>query len=143
MPISAKGRVAPPHARGYAGLRDGHKRMISADIAPLAASSITPGQPHCASARLPSPAPLDMAWLALRPYYRNELALTSLDDGREARVPIAPRMVTDSLHALRPCPCTSCIRRSAAADGPSAQIAVGAAASAARRKRVGDAIAGS
>ncbi len=43
----------------------------------------------------------DIPWLALRPYYRTELALTSLDDGREARVPIAPRMSTDSLYALR------------------------------------------
>ena len=43
----------------------------------------------------------EIPWLALRPYYRAELALTSLDDGREARVPIAPRMSTDSLYALR------------------------------------------
>ena len=57
------------------------------------------------AARLPAaPQPerlADIPWLALRPYYRNELALTSLDDGREARVPIAPRMITDSLYALR------------------------------------------
>lgn len=57
------------------------------------------------AARLPAtPSPEDLAtipWLALRPYYRNELALTSLDDAREARVPIAPRMSTDSLYALR------------------------------------------
>ena len=48
--------------------------------------------------------PEDLArlpWLALRPYYRTELALTAIDDGREARVPIAPRMSTDSLYALR------------------------------------------
>jgi DNA-binding transcriptional LysR family regulator len=48
--------------------------------------------------------PEDLAaipWLALRPYYRTELALTSLDDAREARVPIAPRLITDSLYALR------------------------------------------
>ncbi len=42
-----------------------------------------------------------LPWLALRPYYRNEVALTSLDDAREARVAIAPRLVTDSLYALR------------------------------------------
>ena len=57
------------------------------------------------AARLPAalqPAHLaELPWLALRPYYRTELALTSLDDGREARVPIAPRMSTDSLYALR------------------------------------------
>ena len=57
------------------------------------------------AARLPAvQSPEDLAaipWLALRPYYRNELALTSLDDGREARVPIVPRMSTDSLYALR------------------------------------------
>jgi DNA-binding transcriptional LysR family regulator len=48
--------------------------------------------------------PEDLArlpWLALRPYYRTELALTAIDDGREARVPIAPRLSTDSLYALR------------------------------------------
>ena len=48
--------------------------------------------------------PEDLArlpWLALRPYYRTELALTAVDDGREARVTIAPRMSTDSLYALR------------------------------------------
>jgi DNA-binding transcriptional LysR family regulator len=43
----------------------------------------------------------DIPWLALRPYYRTELALTSLDDGREARVAVVPRMSTDSLYALR------------------------------------------
>jgi DNA-binding transcriptional LysR family regulator len=42
-----------------------------------------------------------LPWLALRPYYRTELALTGIDDGREARVTIAPRMSTDSLYALR------------------------------------------
>ena len=52
----------------------------------------------------PVRSPEDLArlpWLALRPYYRTELALTAIDDGREARVPIAPRMSTDSLYALR------------------------------------------
>ena len=47
--------------------------------------------------------PADLArlpWLALRPYYRTEVALTAVD-GREARVAIAPRMSTDSLYALR------------------------------------------
>ena len=57
------------------------------------------------AARLPAPLQpghlADIPWLALRPYYRTELALTSLDDGREARVAIAPRMITDSLYALR------------------------------------------
>ncbi len=57
------------------------------------------------AARLPSPqAPADLAalpWLALRPYYRTEVALTAMDDGREARVAIVPRMTTDSLYALR------------------------------------------
>jgi DNA-binding transcriptional LysR family regulator len=60
--------------------------------------------PQLAARLPPTPSPQDLAaipWLALRPYYRNELALTSLDDAREARVPIAPRMSTDSLYALR------------------------------------------
>ena len=47
-------------ARVQAGFVDGHSRTMSAAIAPPAASSITPGQPHCDSARLPSAAPLDM-----------------------------------------------------------------------------------
>ena len=48
--------------------------------------------------------PADLArlpWLALRPFYRTELVLAAVDDGHEARVAIAPRMVTDSLYALR------------------------------------------
>ena len=48
--------------------------------------------------------PEDLArlpWLSLRPYYRAEVALTAIGDHREARVPIAPRMSTDSLYALR------------------------------------------
>jgi DNA-binding transcriptional LysR family regulator len=57
------------------------------------------------AARLPPVhAPDDLArlpWLALRPYYRSELALTEIAGGREARVAIAPRMTTDSLYALR------------------------------------------
>jgi DNA-binding transcriptional LysR family regulator len=49
-------------------------------------------------------APEDLAglpWLSLRPFYRTEVVLTALADGREARLPIAPRMSTDSLYALR------------------------------------------
>jgi DNA-binding transcriptional LysR family regulator len=52
----------------------------------------------------PVQTPEDLArlpWLALRPYYRTELALTAVDDGREARVTIVPRLSTDSLYALR------------------------------------------
>jgi len=48
--------------------------------------------------------PADLAalpWLALRPYYRGEIALGNVADGREARFPIRPRMSTDSLYALR------------------------------------------
>ena len=48
--------------------------------------------------------PADLAllpWLALRPYYRSELVLSATDGGRMTRVPIAPRMITDSLYALR------------------------------------------
>ncbi|MEO5686107.1 MAG: LysR family transcriptional regulator [Burkholderiaceae bacterium] len=52
----------------------------------------------------PVRAPQDLAglpWLSLRPYYRTEVALTALADGRAARFAIAPRMSTDSLYALR------------------------------------------
>ncbi|MEP6504240.1 MAG: LysR family transcriptional regulator [Betaproteobacteria bacterium] len=48
--------------------------------------------------------PADLAalpWLSLRPYYRNEIALANVADGRESRFAIRPRMSTDSLYALR------------------------------------------
>ena len=48
------------------------------------------------------PADLDaLPWLAMRPYYRTEVALTHVKDGRKARVAIRPRMSTDSLYAIR------------------------------------------
>jgi DNA-binding transcriptional LysR family regulator len=57
------------------------------------------------AARLPAEqSPQDLAalpWLALRTFYRTEVALAALADGRVERVPIAPRMSTDSLYALR------------------------------------------
>jgi DNA-binding transcriptional LysR family regulator len=37
----------------------------------------------------------------MRPYYRTEVTLTSLEGGGVARFPITPRMSTDSLYALR------------------------------------------
>ncbi|MBW8759436.1 MAG: LysR family transcriptional regulator [Burkholderiales bacterium] len=65
---------------------------------------IVVGAPSLA-ARLPakqSPGELArLPWLAMRPYYRTEVALTSLEGGGDARFPIAPRMSTDSLYALR------------------------------------------
>jgi DNA-binding transcriptional LysR family regulator len=42
-----------------------------------------------------------LPWLAMRPYYRTEVALTNVDGGQEARFAIRPRMSTDSLYALR------------------------------------------
>ncbi len=48
--------------------------------------------------------PVDLAalpWLSLRPYYRDEIVLTHVGDGREARVPIRARLGTDSLYAMR------------------------------------------
>lgn len=42
-----------------------------------------------------------LPWLALRTYYRHEVRLTHLDTGETARIPIAPRLNTDSLYALR------------------------------------------
>ena len=57
------------------------------------------------AARLPATqAPGDLArlpWLAMRPYYRGEVELSAIIDGTAARFPIAPRMSTDSLYALR------------------------------------------
>ncbi|WP_306589549.1 LysR family transcriptional regulator [Geothrix sp. 21YS21S-4] len=42
-----------------------------------------------------------LPWLALRPYYRNEVALTHAVTGQTARIPIHPVVSTDSLYALR------------------------------------------
>ena len=42
-----------------------------------------------------------LPWLAMRTYYRTELSLTRTRDGEECRIPISPRMSTDSLYALR------------------------------------------
>ena len=49
-------------------------------------------------------APADLAqlpWLAMRPYYRTEVTLAPIAGGDDVRFPIAPRMSTDSLYALR------------------------------------------
>jgi DNA-binding transcriptional LysR family regulator len=42
-----------------------------------------------------------LPWLALRTYYRNEVALTHDVTGETHRVAIRPRVSTDSLYALR------------------------------------------
>jgi DNA-binding transcriptional LysR family regulator len=42
-----------------------------------------------------------LPWLALRTYYRTELALTRTRDGEQCRIPMRPRISTDSLYALR------------------------------------------
>ena len=42
-----------------------------------------------------------LPWLSMRPYYRTEVTLSTLVGGSDARFPIAPRMSTDSLYALR------------------------------------------
>lgn len=42
-----------------------------------------------------------LPWLALRTYYRNEVALTHGQTGKECRFGIQPRVSTDSLYALR------------------------------------------
>lgn len=44
---------------------------------------------------------VSLPWIALRTYYRNEVALRHADSGALQRFPIAPRMSTDSLYALR------------------------------------------
>lgn len=44
---------------------------------------------------------VDLPWLALPLYYRDELALVQTGSGREERVRIRPRMATDSLYAAR------------------------------------------
>lgn len=40
-------------------------------------------------------------WVALRTYYRNEIQLQNVLTGKVQRIPISPRMSTDSLYALR------------------------------------------
>lgn len=42
-----------------------------------------------------------LPWLALRTYYRTELTLTRTRDGEQCRIPMHPRISTDSLYALR------------------------------------------
>jgi DNA-binding transcriptional LysR family regulator len=61
--------------------------------APALAQRLRDGHAPADIARLP--------WLALRPFYRNEVALSAISSGEQARFAIAPRMVTDSLYALR------------------------------------------
>lgn len=43
----------------------------------------------------------DLPWLALRTFYRNEVALTHVESGKRRRFGITPRFSTDSLYALR------------------------------------------
>ncbi len=43
----------------------------------------------------------DLPWLAFRTYYRDEVQLTQQPGGQTLRLPIRPRLATDSLHALR------------------------------------------
>ena len=42
-----------------------------------------------------------LPWLALRTFYRSEVSLTHARSGERVRLPIAPRVSTDSLYALR------------------------------------------
>jgi DNA-binding transcriptional LysR family regulator len=43
----------------------------------------------------------DLPWLAFRTFYRTTLTMTNVTDGRTQEVEVAPRMSTDSLHALK------------------------------------------
>lgn len=43
----------------------------------------------------------ELPWLALRTYYRTDILLTHSPSGEALRLPIRPRMSTDSLYALR------------------------------------------
>ena len=56
-----------------------------------------------AGAELPTHASelTDLPWLALQTYYRNDITLTHTKTGETQRIPIQPRMSTDSLYALR------------------------------------------
>lgn len=63
----------------------------------VAAPEVLQGQPVPEDAA----ALAGLPWLALRTYYRNEVALTHRESGKRKRIAIAPRMSTDSLYALR------------------------------------------
>jgi len=45
-------------------------------------------------------APAALPWLALRTFYKDEVALTHERTGENARFPIRPRLSTDNLHAM-------------------------------------------
>jgi DNA-binding transcriptional LysR family regulator len=42
-----------------------------------------------------------LPWIAVSPYYRNEVALTHRESGETVRFPVQPRMYTDNLYAMR------------------------------------------
>ena len=74
-----------------------------ADVARIvvAAPGLLP-EPSAATAAGLQPADLArLPWLAMRPYYRSEVALTRIADGAVERLAIRPRVSTDSLYALR------------------------------------------
>ncbi len=67
----------------------------------VAAPGLLP-EPSAANAAGLQPADLArLPWLAMRPYYRSEVALTRIADGAVERFAIRPRVSTDSLYALR------------------------------------------
>jgi len=61
----------------------------------VAAPSVLPGVPPVHAAELAA-----LPWLALQTFYRNDIVLTHTRTGERCRVPIRPRMMTDSLNAL-------------------------------------------
>jgi len=67
------------------------QRIVVAAPALLAGGPVPEGPDELA--RLP--------WLALRPYYRNEILLKHADSGEARRLALRPLMLTDSLYAMR------------------------------------------
>lgn len=63
----------------------------------VAAPSVLAGRPNPTHAAMLA----DWPWLALRTYYRNEMVLVQTSTGESFKMTIAPRMITDSLYALR------------------------------------------
>ncbi len=63
----------------------------------VAAPSVLAGRPTPTHAGMLA----DWPWLALRTFYRNELMLVHTSTGERQQLAIAPRMITDSLFALR------------------------------------------
>lgn len=72
-------------------------KLMEVERIAVAAPSLLQGQ----SVPLEPSALGDLPWLAFRTFYRTTVTLTHLRDKRTQELPVAPRMSTDSLYALK------------------------------------------